>query len=109
MGAEPGQGLLTTQAEGPVLILVKEGSRPPGHAFTRLHACVYTFSRLHLHVYTEDPALCRVDKELVSGAGQWRRALNSEFGRRCSNTGSATFSLAGLGESANSGSPFPHL
>lgn len=91
MGVEPGEGLLETQAEGPVFLLAREGSRPPGHAFTRSHACDYAFTRL------QDPALCRVDKELVPGAGRWRRALNSELGRPCLNAGSATLSLGGLG------------
>lgn len=52
MGVEPGEGLLETQAEGPVFLLAREGSRPPGHAFTRSHACDYTFTRLRLRVYT---------------------------------------------------------
>lgn len=59
--------------------------------------CIYTFTRLRLRVYTEDPALCRVDEELVSGAGQWRGALNSGLGRPWVNASSATFSPGGLG------------
>lgn len=45
MGVEPGKGLLTTQAEGPGFLLVREGRCPPGCAFTHLHACVYAFTR----------------------------------------------------------------